>query len=125
MAQQGFMLTMEDKSTYLHARTSGIRSRENVHNLTMEVFNAAIEKKLTKVLVDVRELEGYFGYLDIFIFGKEVLHDLRGKGVDRVAVVDIHQTTRQDWFLEPVAHIHEVNLRVFTDEESALKWLCG
>jgi len=124
MNQREFMLTMEGKSNYLHVRTSGIRSRENVNNLTMEVFNTAIEKKLSKVLIDVRELEGYFGYLDIFIFGKEVLKDLRGKGVDQVAVIDIHKTTRQDWFLEPVAHIHEVNIRVFTDEESAQKWLC-
>jgi phosphoribosylpyrophosphate synthetase len=123
MDQQEFILTMEEKSNYLHVRTSGIRSRETVNNLTIKVFNTALEKHLSKILIDVRKLEGYFGYLDIFIFAKDVLRDLRGKGVDQVAVIDIHRTTRQDWFLEPVARLHELNIRVFTEEESALKWL--
>jgi phosphoribosylpyrophosphate synthetase len=123
MDQQEFILTMEEKSNYLHVRTSGIRSRETVNNLTIKVFNTALEKHLSKILIDVRKLEGYFGYLDIFIFAKDVLRDLRGKGVDQVAVIDIHRTTRQNWFLEPVARLHELNIRVFTEEESALKWL--
>jgi phosphoribosylpyrophosphate synthetase len=123
MDQQEFILTMEEKTNYLHVRTSGIRSRETVNNLTIKVFNTALEKHLSKILIDVRKLEGYFGYLDIFIFAKDVLRDLRGKGVDQVAVIDIHRTTRQDWFLEPVARLHELNIRVFTEEESALKWL--
>jgi hypothetical protein len=123
MDQREFNLTMEEKPTYLHAKTSGTRSRENVTNLTLKVFQTALEKHLTKILIDVRELEGYFGYLDIFVYVKEVLKDLRGKGVDQVAVVDVHRTTRQDWFLEPVANIYGLNIRVFTDEESAQNWL--
>ncbi len=30
-----------------------------------------------------------------------------------------------NWFLEYVSNIHELNIRVFTEEESALKWLNG
>jgi hypothetical protein len=51
------------------------------------------------------------------------LKDLRGKGVDQVAIIDIHRSTRDGWFLEPVAKSHGLNIRVFPDEESALKWL--
>ncbi len=123
MDQKEFILTMEEKSNYLRVYASGIRSRENVNNLTLKVFNTALEKHISKILIDVRKLEGYFGYLDIFVFAKDVLKDLRGKGVDQVAVIDIHRTTRKDWFLEPVARLHELNIRVFTDEESAIKWL--
>ena len=123
MEKQEFILTMEEKPNYLNVRTSGIRCRENVNNLTIRVFNTALEKHLSKILIDVRKLEGYFGYMDIFIFAKDVLRDLRGKGVDQVAIIDIHKTTRQDWFLEPVARLHELPIRVFTEEESALKWL--
>jgi len=123
MDQQKFQLRMEEKSNYLHVYTCGIRSRENVNNLTIKVFNTALEKNLSKVLIDVRELLGDFGYLDIFIFAKEVLRDLRGKGVDKVAVIDVHRATREGWFLEPVAQIHGLNIRVFAEEESALKWL--
>jgi phosphoribosylpyrophosphate synthetase len=123
MDQQEFKLTMEAKSNYLRVHTSGLRSQENVKNLTMSVFNTALEKHLSKILIDVRELVGYFGYMDIFLFVKEVLKDLRGKGVDQVAVIDVHRTTRQDWFLEPVSNIHGLNIRVFEKEEAALKWL--
>jgi phosphoribosylpyrophosphate synthetase len=123
MDQQEFMLTMEEKSNYLHVCTSGIRSRETVKTITIKVFNTALEKHLSKVLIDVRELLGDFGYGDIFYLVREVLKDLRGKGVDQVAVIDIHRTTRQDWFLEPVAHSYGLNIRVFNEEESALKWL--
>jgi hypothetical protein len=123
MDQNKFILTMEEKSNYLSVYASGMRSRENVNNLTLKVFNMALEKHLSKILIDVRKLEGYFGYLDIFVFAKDVLKDLRGKGVDQVAVIDIHRTTRQDWFLEPVARLHELNIRVFIEEESAIKWL--
>jgi hypothetical protein len=123
MDQTEFMITMEETSNYLHVCTSGKRSRETVKTIAMKVYNTALEKHLPKVLIDVRELIGDFGFIDIFFLVKEVLKDLRGKGVDQLAVIDIHRTTRQDWFLEPVAYSHGLNIRVFVDEEAALKWL--
>jgi hypothetical protein len=125
MDQQEFKLTMEEKPNYLHVRTSGLRSRENVQYLSLNVFNAALEKHLSKILLDIRGLEGYFGFMDIFFLVKEVLKNLRGKGVDQVAIIDIHRSTREGWFLEPVAQSHGLNIRVFPNEESAIKWLCG
>jgi hypothetical protein len=124
MNQQEFKLTMEVRAIYLYARASGLRSRETVKYLAMKVFNTALENHLSRILLDIRELVGYYGLMDIFSLVKEVLRDLRGKGVDQVAVIDIHTTTRQDWFLEPVALFHGLNIRVFPDEEAALKWLC-
>ena len=123
MEQAKFMLTMEEKPNYLHVCTSGTRSQETVKIITMKVFDTAREKHLLKVLIDIRELLGDFGFIDIFFLVKEVLLALRGKGVDQVAVIDIHRTTRQDWFLEPVAYSHGLNIRVFVDEKDALQWL--
>jgi hypothetical protein len=123
MAQQEFELKFEEKPNYLYVKTSGLRSRENVQYLSMKVFNTALEKHLSKVLLDITDLVGYFGYLDIFFLVKEVLQDLRGKGVNQVAIIDIHRSTREGWFLEPVAQGKGINIRVFPDDESALKWL--
>jgi hypothetical protein len=78
---------------------------------------------LSKVLIDVRKLFGDFGFLDIFILVREVLKDLRGKGIDQVAIIDIHRTSMEGWFLEPVAQSNGLNIRVFGEEASALKWL--
>jgi hypothetical protein len=123
MDQQEFGLKMVEKPNYLHVVAKGSRSRENVKSLSAKVFNTALEKHLPKILLDVRELVGYFGYLDIFFLVKEILKDLRGKGVDQLAIIDIHRSTREGWFLEPVAQSQGLNIRVFPDEGSALKWL--
>lgn len=123
MDQQEFVLTMEAKPNYLYVFTSGLRSRENVQNLSVKVFNTALEHHLSKVLIDVRKLFGDFGFLDIFFLVREVLRDLRGKGVDQVAVIDVHRTTMEGWFLEPVAQSNGINIRVFGEEYPALKWL--
>jgi hypothetical protein len=114
---------MEEKHDYIHIRASGDRTRENVITMTIGVFNAAVEKGFSKVLIDIRELAGYFGFMDIFFLVKEVLVNFRGKGVDRVAVIDVHQTNRKDWFLEPVANSYGLNIRVFEKMESAEHWL--
>jgi hypothetical protein len=89
----------------------------------MKVFNAALEKHLSKVLIDVRELNGVFGFMDIYYLVTQVLEDLRGKGVNQVAVIDIRRSLGQVWFLEPVAQSHGFNVKVFAEDESAKKWL--
>jgi len=123
MGQSELNLQIEGKNNYLYAYASGERSRENVIAMTIKVFDTALEKKLSKILIDVRELLGYFGFMDIFILVKEVIANLRGRGIDQVAVIDVHQTNRKDWFLEPVAHSYGINIRVFTELDSAIKWL--
>lgn len=123
MGQSTLNLQIEEKNNYLYACASGERSRENVIAMTIEVFNTALEKKFSRIIIDVRELSGYFGLMDIFILVKEVMANLRGKGIDQVAVIDVHQTNRNDWFLEPVAHSYGLNIRVFTELDSAIQWL--
>jgi hypothetical protein len=123
MALQKLKIIIDKKPNYLQVYTCGMRSRENVKNISIKVFNTAIQHKLHNILIDVRELIGDFGYSDIYFLVKEVLKDYRGKGVEKVAVIDVHRTTRPDWFLEPVAHSYGLNIRVFPEEEPALAWL--
>jgi hypothetical protein len=125
MGQSTLHLQIEGRNDYLDACASGERSRENVIAMTLQVFNTALERKLSKILIDVRELSGYFGFMDIIYLVKEVMANLRGKGIDQVAVIDVHQTNRDDWFLEPVAHSYGINIRVFTELDPAVKWLEG
>jgi hypothetical protein len=123
MDQQEFTLKIEEKADYLYVRAIGMRSRENVKTMTMKVFNVALEKHLSKILIDVRELNGYFGVKDIYYLVTEVLKELRGKGVDQVAVIDIRRSPAPVWFLEPVAQSRGFNFRVFAEEKTAMKWL--
>jgi hypothetical protein len=123
MDQQEFKLTVEEKAGYLHVHASGVRSQTTVKAMTGEVFNTALEKHLSKVLIDVRELTGTFGIKDIYFLVADVLKDLHGKGVDQVAVIDIRRSAREGWFLETVAQNRGFNFRVFAADEPALKWL--
>jgi len=123
MDQPEFELSMQEKAGYLYVHTSGVRSQETVTTMTREVFETALAKRLPKVLIDIRELNGMFGITDIYFLVTEVLRDLRGKGVDQVAIIDIRRSTRQGWFLETVAQNRGFNFRVFAEDESALKWL--
>jgi hypothetical protein len=125
MVQQAFNLAIVEKPNYLHVHTRGMRSRENVNYIAVNIVNSALEKHLSKILLDIRELEGELGYQDILALAKDKLINLRGKGVDQVAVIDIHRTVKNNWFLEYVSNIHKLNIRVFTEEESALRWLNG
>jgi hypothetical protein len=123
MERNEVTLLMEVKPDYLHVDTSGVRSRDTVKKIAMQVFDAALEKRLSKVLVDVRKLNGKFGFTDIHFLVTQVMEELREKGVDQVAVIDIQRTLGQEWFLEIVAQSHGFNFRVFSEEESAVKWL--
>ena len=123
MGKQDFKLAMETKADYLNVRASGVRSQETVTAITQEVFRTALAKHLQKVLIDVRELDGRFGIMEVYNLVAEVLKDLSGKGVNQVAVIDIRRSAIQDWFLETVAQNRGLNFRVFAEEETARRWL--
>jgi hypothetical protein len=118
-----YTITVEEKPEYLYVTAHGIRSRETLKSLSLNVFNTALEKHRSKILIDIRELSGDFGFMDIFYLVKEVFQGLWGRGIDQIAVIDTHTTSRDDWFLEPVAQSHGMNIRVFTEAETARKWL--
>jgi hypothetical protein len=104
-------------------RASGVRTRSTVTAMTMEIFDIALDNRLSKVLVDVRELKGRLGILDSYLLVTEVFDKLRGKGMRKAAIVDEQVSSFREWFLETVARNRGFNFRVFTDQEDALKWL--
>jgi hypothetical protein len=91
--------------------------------MTTEIFDIALDNRLSKVLVDVRELEGRLGILDSYLLVTEVFDKLRGKGMRKAAIVDEPVSSLREWFLETVARNRGFNFRVFADQEDALKWL--
>ncbi|OGO07744.1 MAG: hypothetical protein A3K46_06755 [Chloroflexi bacterium RBG_13_60_9] len=123
MDPQEFQLSMEVKANHLLVRASGVRSQDTVKAIVLEVFNTALANHLQKVLIDVRELNGIFGIMEIYHLVTDVLRDLRDKGVKQVAVIDIRRSATPGWFLETVAQNRGFNFRVFAEDETALKWL--
>lgn len=123
MQQKGYTLAIEVKGTHLFVRASGVRTRATVTAMTLEVFDAALANDLSKVLVDVRGLEGRLGILDNYLIVTEVFQKLRGKGVRKAAIVDAPRSSLREWFLETVARNRRFNIRVFASPDEALEWL--
>ena len=123
MQQALFNLQFEPTEDYLYAKTTGVRSRETVASMTMEVFEEALSRGLSLVLVDVRKLEGRLGALDSYFVVTDVFQKIRGKGIHKAAILDTHVATIREWFLELVARNRGFNFRIFDDRRSAAEWL--
>jgi hypothetical protein len=123
MGKRDFQLTMEVKADCLHVQASGLRSPETAAAISVEVFNAALKTHLQKVSIDIRELTGDFGIMDVYTLVKDILINLTGKGVNQVAIMDIRRSVVQGWFLETVAQNRGINFRVFEEEKAATDWL--
>jgi hypothetical protein len=120
-----YVLNLEDKGGYLEAIPRGKRTRETVSALTEEIAKACIEVHCSKILVDVKELEGLLKVLDSYNIVTQDFRKLRGKGIQKVAIVDQAAPGLGGWFIETVAVNRGFNLRVFSDRKLALEWLLG
>ena len=123
MDQKGYELSIIPKEGYLFVTAMGIRTRETVSAMTREVFDAAVAQDTKSVVIDVREMRGGFGIMDIYLLVADVFETLRGKGIQRAAVVDVRSSPMREAFLETAARNRGFNLRVFANTEDAEKWI--
>jgi hypothetical protein len=123
MEQEEYALAIEAKGNHLFVRASGVRTRDTVTAMTMEILDAALANRLSKVLIDVTGLKGRLGILDSYLVVQDVFSKLRGKGLRKAAIVDEQGPAIREWFLETVARNRGFNVRIFTDQEDALQWL--
>ncbi len=123
MEEKQYALAIEVGDDYLSVRASGVRTGATVAAVAMEIFDAAVDHRVSKVLIDVRELEGRLGILDSYVVVTEVFQKLRGKAIRKAAIVDRQTSSVRGWFLETVARNRGFNFRVLADEEEALEWL--
>jgi hypothetical protein len=123
MGETPYSVAIESMGQYLLASASGRRTRQSVVALTMEIFRAALDAGLSKVLVDVTALEGRLGVLDSFLVVSDAFGVIRGRGVSQAAIVDRSMRPVRGWFLETVAVNRGYNIRVFEDRQAAAEWL--
>lgn len=123
MAREKYALVMEIKEDHLLAHASGVRTLETVRAMTHEVFEATVASGLSKTLVDVRELAGRLGALESYYLVTDVFDRLRGKGIQKAAIIDRPTWPLRDWFLETVARNRGYNFRIFDNPADAREWL--
>jgi hypothetical protein len=120
-----YHITWIVEKEYLTACAFGSRTRAVVSSLVTEISNAAIQKQCRKVLIDVRELQGWLGVFDSYYIVTKDLQRLRGKGIVKAAIVDRPLPRMREMFFQTVSHNRGFNLRIFEDPEAALAWLLG
>jgi len=116
-------LTLKVEDEYLVATAAGSRTWPVVSSLVTEIVHAAIENKRSKLLVDVRQLEGWLGSLSSYSIVTQDFQRFRGKGIMKVAIVDRPLPKVREFFFQMVARNRGFNLRIFESSELALDWL--
>ncbi len=117
-----YHLTIERKSSYLHATVTGENSRENVARYLMEVLQACHAHDCFRVLMEER-LEGpRLAIFDIFAVASEG-SEQSGGVMEAVAYVDINAAGDLMEFAETVARNRGMPIRVFRSVAEAEQWL--
>jgi hypothetical protein len=111
------------EAEYMAARVIGSRTRVVVSSLVNEIAKAAIENRRDKVLIDVRNLEGWLGVFDSYFIVTKDFQRLRGKGISKAAIIDRPLPKVREIFFETVSRNRGFNLRIFDNPETALAWL--
>ena len=119
-----YELKMQARGDTLHVRVTGPRTRQVVLEIAREIFTACAEKKTSKVLTDVRELEGRLPTGDAYDIPAAEFPRLWPSGaVSRVAVVDLEEFASQYRFFENVARNRGFDIRFFGNYDDAIDWL--
>jgi len=117
-----YILEQESKKDYTHFTVSGKDSVEVSLAYMREIFEICREQKITRVFIE-ESLEGQLSPTQMFEVTSRFSEMTRGLSV-RVAHYDTHADHAQDnAFGETVARNRGVELRTFSDENSALNWL--
>jgi hypothetical protein len=117
-----YQLTIEQKSTYLHAVVTGQNSKENIVGYLEELLRECSDRKSTRVLIEKR-LEGpRLAIAEIFDIISDNARRALGK-LAAIAYVDIYTTDEMLKFAETVALNRALPLRVFSTVADAQAWL--
>ena len=116
-----FQLQIEQRLGYLAVRVIGAGDVEEAGNQFEIVLDHCKRTNNKKLLVDIRDVEGGFSFLDKYYLIEKLW--LGVSNLVKVATVNTQEKIDPRRFGELVAHNRGLNLRAFTDYEIAEKWL--
>jgi hypothetical protein len=117
-----YKLTLDQKTTYLHAIVTGQNSRTNVTRYLEEVHAECVARSCFRVLIEER-LEGpRLEAMDVFEIAANGSSGI--SGVFRaIAYVDVNASGEMMKFAETVAVNRGIPVRLFASVADAEKWL--
>jgi len=119
-----YALTIEKKDDVLWVTATGTRSMEAVLAMSKDILAACVEKRVKKVLTDVRGLEGRLSTFEAYEIPDKHYPQMQDRSViTHNAVVDLEEFEDSYRFYENVALNRGFNVRVFSDPNKAMAWL--
>ena len=103
---------------------SGSRTKDTVLSITKDMFIECEKHKISKVLIDIRNLKGGLSIKEIFELPEKHFPKLRNPEVlAKVALIDLKENEDRYKKLELFAQNRDYNLIFFNEESHAIKWL--
>lgn len=119
-----YKLAFAQRDDVLCVTAEGMRSLEAVIDIAKDVMAALIERRVTKVLIDVRALAGRLSTLDSYDLVDKRFAQWRDRSVvTRCGIVDLKDFEYSYRFFEDTARNRGFALRIFADPDEALEWL--
>jgi hypothetical protein len=108
------------KNCILEIVFTGELSGNDVNQLMDDVLGIIKPNNTGKVLADIRNAEGRFGYAETYFRVRQFPPD---KPMAKVAILDIPKNAQYGSFLEITAHNAGFSWKYFTDKDEAINWL--
>ena len=118
-----YVLTIEERLSYLHAKVSGPRTAQNARRFLEDVHEAWVQRNHSAVLLEMNLAGPSLSILSVFnIISERAPHAL---GLKRIAYVDggSEGDPEMPRFAETVARNRGVNVRLFRTLDNAEDWL--
>ena len=114
-------IAIDPKKEYLHVEVSGAFDKANAREFLRQIFGATREHALSKVFVDIRNINGPIPTMARFELAEFLASE---KDVQiRFAVLESPGQVPDDKFFETVAANRGGIVKVVTDVDEAFQWL--
>jgi len=117
-----YNVTIEQKTTYLHAVVTGQNTKENVASYLDDLLRECVSRGFSKVLIEERLDGPRLGTSDVFAIVSQASVRTLGK-MKAIAYVDINAEGGLMRFAETVAVNRALPVTVFSSVADAEKWL--
>lgn len=120
-----YSVNIREESDYLYIEVAGARTPEMIMAVARDCVAASKKHKRSKILVDIQGAAGRLSTIETYGIVNRPLPALaRGLGL-KVAILDLEENAGRVQFFETVAVNAGMDLRMFSNPNSALRWLCG
>jgi hypothetical protein len=119
-----YELNIKNESDYLYVEVTGNRTLDTIIDMAKDILQACDKQGYGKTLIDVRGMTGKLKTIDAYELGTKDLQKFRRTGQLKASIIDVDENRERFLFLESVCINVGYYLRIFSDTDEAIRWLC-